>query len=310
MQKMSLYKKGYILRASVQTGRGCPYSCKFCSVSEVFGTKYRYRPIQDVVDEIKAFGSKWVFLSDDNIVSNIKWSKELFKALIPLKIHWIAQASSIMASDDELLELMAKSGCAGVFIGFESLSAKNLESIGKGVNKSEKFAAQIKKIQSYGIALMGAFIIGFEDDAKEDFEELVNFTSKIKLESIHYAILTPLPGTKMYKEMDEAGMIIDKDWSKYDCDHVVIKHKNFEREELQALYYSMWNKSYKISQIFYRLMPLTFRLLFKRRGLFSFTSALKRLVFIWVINFAYHHEAKRVGSSIKSVRPTSQKSFN
>lgn len=233
LQGNSYYKEMQM----IQTTRGCPFNCDFCSVTNFFGQTFRTRPIQDIVKEIKALSRRTIiFFVDDNIGGNPRYAKELFKALIPLNIKWIGQASIIIAKDRELLSLAAKSGCLSLFIGFESVSPSSLKEVGKSINKVEDYKKSIKIIHDYGIGIIGAFIFGFDSDRKSVFEETISFIDRNQIELPSLSILTPLPGTRLYDRLEKEGRIIERDWSKYTNGEVVFKPELLTVEELKEGY--------------------------------------------------------------------------
>ena len=223
---------------NVQTTRGCPFNCSFCSVTRFFGRSYRQRPVEDVIAEIamlkKTKQLKWnfVFFADDNIVANPAYAKKLFTALIPLKISWEGQASITVADDDELLDLARQSGCLSLAIGMESLSEESLKVANKQMNSKERFERAIKKIHSYKIAVYGLFIFGFDTDDEYCFEDTRQFIEDNKIEFMLLSCLTPLPGTPFYEQYESEGRIVDHDWSKFDMYTVVYDPKKMTREQL------------------------------------------------------------------------------
>jgi len=222
----------------VQTTRGCPFGCDFCSVSDFFGHTYRTRPIPDVIKEIKLLRNRTViFFVDDNIAGRPDYAKELFKALIPLKVRWFSQASVIFAKDRELLKLAARSGCKALFVGFESISRESLKQVGKNMNRVDEYRECIKRFHDSGIAVVGAFIFGFDSDDVSVFEQTVEFIERNKIELASFSILTPLPGTHLYREMEQQGRIFERNWEKYTCGEVVFKPKLMSVDALQNGYY-------------------------------------------------------------------------
>jgi radical SAM superfamily enzyme YgiQ (UPF0313 family) len=222
----------------VQTTRGCPFKCDFCSVSDFFGQTYRTRPIPDVIREIKQLRKHTtVFFVDDNIAGRPNYARKLFKALVPLKIKWFGQGSVLIAKDMELLRLARKSGCFGLFIGFETLSSQNLKEVGKTTNHVRNYSTAIKKIHDNGIGIVGAFIFGLDSDDSGVFEKTVDFINRNQLELASFSILTPLPGTRLYGQMLKQNRIIDSDWSKYTCGEVVFRPNRLTVDELQGGYY-------------------------------------------------------------------------
>ena len=241
----------------IQTTRGCPFNCDFCSVTNFFGRTYRQRPIEDVIKEIKQLRRRTIkFIVDDNIAGQPTYAKKFFKALIPLNIKWFGQASVIISRDKELLSLAARSGCISLYIGFESLSAANLKQVGKSVNLLQDYKTAIKIIHDSGIGIIGAFIFGFDADDLGVFEKTVDFMERNQIELASFAILTPLPGTLLYKRMEEQGRIIDHDWSKYTCGEVVFRPKVLTVDQLQSGYYWARKQISSYRSIFYRTFHL------------------------------------------------------
>jgi len=204
--------KHYLPIAGMQTSRGCPFACNFCAVTTVFGHKYRLRPVEDVLSEVETLKNKYVFFLDDNIVGSPGHSKELFRALIPYSKHWIGQASTTVIKDPELLKLMAKSGCKGLFVGFESLSEKNLKSSRKKHNDPKQYKEIVKKLHDQGIAVSGAFVFGLDDDDRSVFERTLEFAMDVKLDVAQFNWLTPYPGTPIYDRMKAENRLIRIEW--------------------------------------------------------------------------------------------------
>ncbi|MEE9473713.1 MAG: radical SAM protein [Acidimicrobiia bacterium] len=224
--------KAYYIKNTISASRGCPYACSFCSVSLLFGRPYRHRPVEEIIQEIRTLDRRSpILFVDDNIVGSPDFAKELFRALIPLKIRWLAQSTVTMAKDEELLRLASASGCVGVFIGFESLSSDSLAALGKKVNAAEKFEDVIRKIHSHGIAIQGSFIVGLDEDDDGVFAETLRFAQETRLEVAGFSAPTPLPGTALHQTLDEAGRIVTKDWSRYESE-IVFEPKQMSRQAL------------------------------------------------------------------------------
>ncbi len=263
--------KRYFFPYITQTARGCPYACSFCSVSHFFGRRYRFRPIEDVINELKNLKGKFIAFADDNITANKERAKKLFSSILPLKLKWFSQGSVEMSEDDELLTLAKKSGCKAIFIGFESISDNCLNEIGKFVNLRTKYENAIKKIHSYKISIIGAFIFGFDNDNETIIKKTVDFAKKVKLEVAQFGILTPLPGTDLFKKLIKEKRIFDFNWRKYDVAHVVFKPKNLSPEVLQEKFNWSYRSFYSLSSIlkrinifsYYKLKLLPVNLAFK-----------------------------------------------
>ena len=266
-------KRSYYFNNTIYTTRGCPYSCSFCTVTSFFGRTYRCRPVAEVIEEIKTLNlKKLVIFLDDNIVGNPKYSKELFKALMPLKIKWVGQCSVTIAKDDELLKLAAASGCVDLFIGLESLSPDSLKAIDKKTNSVDEYDTIIKKLHDAGIGIHGFFIFGLDGDDVDSFRRTVRFAQNSRLESAQFDILTPYPGTAIFASLEKEGRILTKDWAQYGHD-LMFEPKALSREILQEGRRWAWREFYSLSSIRKRLGgrhhdPLLF----------------------WVVNFFYYNQ--------------------
>lgn len=257
-----LYRdKGYLTVHFVETTRGCPFNCDFCAVTSSFGGKFRNRSIDDVEREIESFKpfpgrfawNNLIFFNDDNIISSKRHARELLTRIIPYKLDWLGQTSVEMAQDDEMLALCKESGCMGMVIGFESLSADTLKSINKGVNKPQQYMDIVKRMHDHGIGVKGSFIFGFDTDDEGVFERTMEFAAKAKLDVVYYSILTPYPGTALYDQMLKEGRIIDHDWDNYNTHNVVYRPRLLTPERLLEGYWGAFKESYSYSSIFRRI---------------------------------------------------------
>ena len=253
----------------VQTTKGCPFHCEFCSVYAFDGQKIRHKTIEQVTEEVETIsGSRAkykkrnvIFFADDNIIADKRFARELFLALKPYNINWMCQASIDISQEEELLTLMSDSGCGAIFIGLESLSKQNLAKMHKGINQRYDYVEAIKRIQSHGILVHGSFIVGYDFDSRATFEELVDFIQEANLLMPLINILTPFPGTELFKRLEDEGRIIHKDWSKYDARHVVFSPSSMPPEDL--------------FQEYKRIV----------RAVYSFDSIWKKLEYYWDIDF-------------------------
>lgn len=277
--------KRFGVKNFIQTSRGCPQKCSFCSIIKFFGYSYRNRPVDDVIAEIKHLKKtgclKWnmVFFSDDNIVGNPTYAKELFKALIPLKIKWGSQCSIAIAKDDELLSLAKESGCVALAIGLETLSEQSLQHANKNMGNSIWYKEAIAKIHSYKIAIFGLFIFGFDSDDITVFDKTLAFIEENHLEYAMFSVLTPLPGTSFYDEFKKTGRLLHENWADYDFQHVVFKPALMTAQELQDGRYNTAKKIHSIRSICKRVFGAKTNLIFP----LIMNLALKRL---------YHHLPK------------------
>ncbi len=249
-----LKSRSYITVNAMQATRGCYHRCEFCSVSAFNEYKIRTRPVGQVIDELKQLG-RYVLFMDDNITLNKEYAKELFTAMIPIKKTWFSQCEIGIAEDDELLDLAIKSGCRGLFIGFESLSEQSLSSWKKHCNRRKNYLEIVKKLHKKGLVIFGAFVFGSDEDGPDIFENTLDFLLESNVETLQSTRLTPFPGTPLFEKLDADGRIFDKDWSHYDFFHVVHKPLNMEVETLhngtawlQKQFYSYKNIARRIAR--------------------------------------------------------------
>ncbi|SPE53060.1 Radical SAM domain protein [Verrucomicrobia bacterium] len=227
-----LRKVAYAPIDTVQATRGCPYSCSFCSISAFYQCAFRVRPVDEVIEELKTLGSRLLFM-DDNLTSDVGYAKELFRRMIPLRKRWISQASVQIAADAELLSLAARSGCRGLFIGFESLSDDNLRRWRKNFNRSRDYLRIVEKLHSHGIGVCVGMVFGYDWDSAGVFPFTLDFLELARVDAVQATILTPFPGTELFREMNRTGRVIERDWEKYDFSHVIFEPRQMSRQMLQ-----------------------------------------------------------------------------
>jgi len=225
-------KSAYVIPDTLQATRGCPNRCRFCSITAFFGGKFRARPVDEVIGELRSLG-KYALFMDDNITADREYAKELFQKMIPLRKRWFSQCSVRIAYDDELLRLARLSGCRGMFVGLESISQNNLLGCNKGFNKADDYVWAIERLHARGIGVYAGIVFGMDWDTPEIFSKTLDFLHRAKVDALQATILTPFPGTPLFDDMESHGRIIDKDWSKYDFGHVVFEPKNMSPETLK-----------------------------------------------------------------------------
>ncbi len=253
--RLDLLKRDrYFSTSLIMASRGCPHDCHYCSVTTFWGKSFRYRPIPEVIEELKSLKDRIVFFADDNLYGNKIYAKKLFREMIPLGKKWSCQGDSLIANDKELLSLAAESGCQWIFIGIESISEKNLANMRKSFNKVRQYKESFKKIHDAGISIFGSFIFGLDEDDDNVFKDTVDFAIDVKLDAANFYILTPLPGTKLFQEIKDAGRLLHTDWNKYDANHVVYKPPKMTSDGLiEGLIYA-YNYFYSMPSIFKRIM--------------------------------------------------------
>jgi len=229
---------------SIQTTRGCPLSCVFCSVTAFNGGKFRHRPVDDIVAELRQIRERKILFVDDNLIGtrrdHIERSKELFRAMIRAgqTRPWICQATVNLADDEELLELAARAGCEGVLIGFESPTVEGLIAVHKTFNirDNRELAASVRRIQRHGIRVVGSFIMGLDTDERGIGELIASAAEQYGVDMASVLILTPLPGTKLYRDMEAEQRIVanryPEDWQYYTLGYPVARYRNLTWAEL------------------------------------------------------------------------------
>jgi radical SAM superfamily enzyme YgiQ (UPF0313 family) len=228
---------------AIQTTRGCPLRCHFCSVTAFNGARYRERPLPDVLREFQMIEEKLVLVVDDNLIgttaAQLSRAKQLFRAMAEAELgkHWIAQTTVNFADDEELLRLAAQAGCIGVFIGFESPTAEGLAEVGKRFNlrQDRDFAASVRRIQRHGIMVVGSFMIGLGVDEVGIGKLVADTAVRYGLDNVNVAFVTPLPGTVLWNEMSEdGGLPLDRfpeDWKYYTLTYPVARYRHLSLEE-------------------------------------------------------------------------------
>ena len=271
-----LDRKAYFFINTIQTTRGCPFDCEFCSVTSFYGRSYRVRRAENVINEMGHMEGGFVFFVDDNIVGDPAYAKDLFSALIPLKVKWFSQASISIVKDKELLDLARRSGCKGLFIGFESLSQKALRAMGKSVNRVNEYRAAIKRLHDHGIGIQGSFIFGTDNDDQSVFSDVLRFVERTHLEAAIFSVLTPFPGTRIQDALTREGRILHTDWENYDMNHVVFKPKRMTPQQLQEGLDWAYRRLYGYGSIIKRLFPFIRNTLFFGIQNYGFRQAWKK----------------------------------
>jgi len=250
-----LFSDRYKIRASVQTARGCPMGCEFCSVTVFHGKTYRQRPVDDVLDELEALDCRDFFFSDDNLINYGKEAEErairLFQKMAErgLKKRWVSQVGIDFAHNPEVLKWAQKSGCLGVHIGFESINEETLEGMHKIRNLKvgvKNYVEVIKRIHAYGMGVHGAFVLGSDGDGKDIFQRTVRFVLNSRIDSASFTILTPLPGTRLYERLKTEGRLLrtnfPEDWQYYDFERAVFKPKHMAADDLEDGVYQVYKQ--------------------------------------------------------------------
>jgi len=250
---------------AIQTTRGCPLNCTFCSVTAFNGARYRQRSIPDVVREFQSIREKRVLIVDDNLIGtrteHIARAKDLFRAMAKadLRKEWVGQATINFADDEELLALAAKAGCRGVFIGFESPEPEGLRELGKKFNltKGRDFRASIRRIQRHNIMIVGSFIIGLDVDQPGIGKRIARAASQYGIDNLNVLFLTPLPGTRLWDQMKADGRIVlgdfPEDWKYYTLTYPAARYSNLPLDAVIEEMISCNRRFYSMPRVLWRL---------------------------------------------------------
>ncbi len=267
----------YLVPDTVQATRGCAHNCSFCSVSTFFGRRIRTRPAESVAREVDSLPGRYMVFVDDNIMTIPAYARQLFEQLRGTGKKWMGQASTAVLENAELIRLAARSGCQVLFVGLETLSDGALEQVNKGFNVVRKFKDIIARLHDSGIGIIGAFMFGFDGEDDSVFERTAEFADKARIDVPQYSILTPLPGTPLYAQMEAEGRIIDRDWSHYDGGHVVFTPRGTTPERLADGLRQALRHSYSVTDIFRRLFGMSKRL----PTMVAINLAFRRRVLAW-----------------------------
>lgn len=276
-------KKKYLYCNVIHTSRGCPFRCDFCYNSGA-DQQFVNREIADVIQEIKAIGTKHIMIIDDNFIGNKPWTYAFLEELKPLKIKWNAAVSINVASDEKLLDLMKESGCQGLFIGFESINPDSIADVHKVQNQRDSYEYAVHQIHKRGIMINASFVFGLDGDTKETFQRTLDWIVKNKIETVTSHILTPYPGTALYRKLKAENRIDEEDLSLYNTAHVVFQPQNMTKQELQEGYLWIYRKVYSFRNILKRLPEdksqraayLMFNLFYRKWG--KFTDRLCKMI--------------------------------
>lgn len=269
----------------VQAGRGCPNTCKFCTIACLFKGRYIRRSIDEVMRDIKRvkeLGFKEFLLVDDNIVSDPDYMMELVKQIKPLKMRWMSQCAIQIADHDELLKAVADSGCYVLSFGLETIQKEAMKSINKDWANPDDYLRVIKKVNDAGIDVASEMIIGLDTDTVESLDETIRFIKKSDIIAPKFYCLTPIPGTVLNKEMKEKGRIVDPDVLTYRPSKSVLKTPHFTADEVTEQYWRVYKK-------LYTMWAILRRTIFNKRML----KHPLRTLFFFGVNLVYRSNIKR-----------------
>ncbi|MFC1643603.1 B12-binding domain-containing radical SAM protein [Chlamydiota bacterium] len=282
----SIFKgKKYFKFALVETSRGCNFQCTFCSITAFHKERCKYRPIHDIVQEIRNLKEKNIFIVDDNFASDFNRARELFSALEGLKIRWVGQAGINITNNVKLLDLMAKSGCVGLLIGFESLEPESLCFVNKQVNKRADYARGLQELRKRGLAVYGTFLLGLPHDSEETVNAILNFSIKEKLFIAAFNHIVPFPGTPLYNELEIKNKLIYKKWwlsEEYRFGDVPYNPETVSAQGLQEWCHRVRKKFFGVLSIFRRSIDV-----------FIYSKSLRKIIMYFGLNCLLHKEVSQ-----------------
>ncbi|QDV35075.1 B12-binding domain-containing radical SAM protein [Tautonia plasticadhaerens] len=248
-----LPRRSFLTTTSLIASRGCHNRCGFCYLAtDGLEMPYQVRDVEQVVEEFRGDGQPYAVFTDNNLGSRPRYLRALCQALRPLEAIWSAAVSIDVTDDPSLVREMALAGCTGVFIGFESLSGRNLAEARKKTPSPTDYARRVRMLHEHGIQVNGSFVLGFDHDRRDVFDRTVGWIEDARLECATFHILTPYPGTPLFRQMEAEGRLLHRDWSRYDTAHVVFLPRHMAPEELFEGYASCYRRLFSHGSIWRR----------------------------------------------------------
>lgn len=268
----------YLPLSLVETTRGCPHRCDFCGVSSFFGHRYRTRPPEEVLAELGSmFGGgfrhtfsrllartgldlpyfierRLIYFIDSNFAANRDHAMQIMRGMIPMNVKWWCHATVDIANDTEFLDMMRRSGCIAVNVGFESLDPEHLKTMHKSYAAGHDYVAAIQTFHNHDIGIMGTFVVGFDNEDRAIFRRIFDFAIENKLDWALTFIRTPYPGTRLFAELKEQGRLRTYDWTRYDTLNCVYEPIGMSVDELEQGLRALWKYTFSLSSIFRRIL--------------------------------------------------------
>jgi radical SAM superfamily enzyme YgiQ (UPF0313 family) len=242
--RRDLLRRGrYIPLPTTIATRGCRNPCRFCVVPPLYGREASTRPVEEVVEEIRAMGARQVVLLDSNFITDRDYALSLLEALVPLGIRWGSSATLDVVNDKEMFSLFVRSGCNGLFVGLESMAQESMDGCGKRFNQVSRYLEDLGALRAAGISTMCSFMFGFDQDGADIFSRTLDFVDRARPEMLQFGVVTPFPGTGLFSDLEEEGRILTRDWRLYDTQHVVYQPARMSCVELQDGLHQTWRRS-------------------------------------------------------------------
>jgi radical SAM superfamily enzyme YgiQ (UPF0313 family) len=252
-RRLLLDRRSFLTTASLIATRGCHNRCGFCYLAtDGLTLPYQKRRVEQVVEEFLETDEPYAVFIDNNLGSDRAYLRRLCAALRPIRKIWSAAVTLDVTDDPSLVEEMARAGCSGVFIGFESLSDANIAAARKRSPRADEYAARVEMFHRWGIQVNGSFVLGFDEDGPDCFERLCDWIEEVRLECATFHILTPYPGTPLFRQFEAEGRILHRDWDLYDTAHAVFRPRRMEPAALEAGYARCYERMFSHRSIWRR----------------------------------------------------------
>lgn len=245
-------KKGYLKQPTIIADYGCGNSCRYCVIHSFWG-KNAKRPISSVIEEMKGIGEKEYIFLDPSPISDREYAKELFTEMAKLHIVWAGLATLDITDDEELFELLVKSGCVGMLLGFESFNSADLSCMTKYKNKVSRYRSIVDRLHDHEIVVLGTFMVGMDGDTVDSIRAMPDLIEEAGIDIPRFAIATPFPNTPFHRSLEAENRILTRDWSRYDSVHCVYQPKNMSSGELEAEFVRLWKRTYSVKRILKRM---------------------------------------------------------
>ncbi|UCC31066.1 MAG: B12-binding domain-containing radical SAM protein [Phycisphaerales bacterium] len=243
----------YTTTNTFEATRGCIHRCDFCVLPSVTSQALLQKPVDDVIADIRQHGARKLVFVDVNLISDRAYARELFEALVPLRVQWYGLTTVLLTEDAHLLELAARSGCRGLLMGLESTSVESLRGASKGFNNPAEFYELTRALHAHRISLQGCFAFGFDHDTPDVFLETAQLAVDAQIDLPRFAVLTPFPNTPLYRRLEDEGRLLTKNWELFDGQHVVFQPAKMSVEQLQKGTEQAWRYAYRFRSILRRL---------------------------------------------------------
>ncbi len=252
--RRDLIRRRHFTKGAVFATRGCPYHCSYCNLKQIYHGGFRTRPVHEVMTDIQSMSNRYFVFWDDNFFGDVDYATRLMTALKPLRRRWAAQVSIDRCADEQLLHLARKAGCVYLFIGLESFSEAGLASVNKGFNQVARYRETIARIHQHGICVQAGVIFGFDADGKDVFARTLEACESLGIDGVTVSVLTPLPGTRLYDEMQREGRLVSDDWAWFNGKtRVAFRPKQMSAEELFSGYLGFRRQFYSFRSMFKRM---------------------------------------------------------